>query len=188
MTVSAIIEATIHILLDGGLDRFSTTRVAARAGASVGSLYQYFPNRESLLVSALERHLIVVVSAIEQACRNAVGLTTMAIVHQLVDSFVDAKFANVNASKALYAVSADAGGLALVRQMSLRAQRAVCDVLATASDSRFVNLSMIGFVICTTMVGPVQGALEVDADDEMVNAVRQSLKTMIGAYLLSARI
>src|SRR4051794_24665457 len=43
-SVDAILEATVQVLLQVGKERLTTTRVAARAGVSVGTLYQYFPN------------------------------------------------------------------------------------------------------------------------------------------------
>ncbi|ELX09814.1 transcriptional regulator TetR family [Janthinobacterium sp. HH01] len=47
--VSAILEAAIQVLAKEGVRRFTTTRVAERAGVSVGSVYQYFPNKVSIL-------------------------------------------------------------------------------------------------------------------------------------------
>lgn len=47
--VSAILQAAIRVLERDGAVSFTTTRVAAQAGVSVGSLYQYFPNKESIL-------------------------------------------------------------------------------------------------------------------------------------------
>jgi AcrR family transcriptional regulator len=47
--VSAILEAAVQVLTDEGARRFTTARVAERAGVSVGSLYQYFPNKEAIL-------------------------------------------------------------------------------------------------------------------------------------------
>ena len=44
--------ATIRIIEEEGLVRVTTNRVAERAGVSVGSLYQYFPNKESLIDAA----------------------------------------------------------------------------------------------------------------------------------------
>jgi AcrR family transcriptional regulator len=47
--VSAILEAAIQVLMKEGATRFTTARVAEKAGVSVGSLYQYFPNKASIL-------------------------------------------------------------------------------------------------------------------------------------------
>lgn len=47
--VADILEAAIRVLVRDGARRFTTARVAERAGISVGSLYQYFPNKEAIL-------------------------------------------------------------------------------------------------------------------------------------------
>jgi AcrR family transcriptional regulator len=47
--VATILEAALQVLAKEGANRFTTTRVAERAGVSVGSVYQYFPNKASIL-------------------------------------------------------------------------------------------------------------------------------------------
>ncbi|MGC4076999.1 MAG: TetR family transcriptional regulator [Rubrivivax sp.] len=47
--VAAILEAAVQVLAKEGARRFTTTRVAERAGVSVGSIYQYFPNKAAIL-------------------------------------------------------------------------------------------------------------------------------------------
>jgi AcrR family transcriptional regulator len=47
--VAAILEAALQVLAKEGAQRFTTTRVAERAGVSVGSIYQYFPNKAAIL-------------------------------------------------------------------------------------------------------------------------------------------
>lgn len=47
--VADILEAAAQVLAEGGAQRFTTARVAEKAGVSVGSLYQYFPNKASIL-------------------------------------------------------------------------------------------------------------------------------------------
>jgi len=47
--VAAILQAAVQVLEKEGAQRFTTTRVAEKAGVSVGSLYQYFPNKAALL-------------------------------------------------------------------------------------------------------------------------------------------
>jgi AcrR family transcriptional regulator len=47
--VATILEAALQVLAEEGAQRFTTTRVAEKAGVSVGSLYQYFPNKAAIL-------------------------------------------------------------------------------------------------------------------------------------------
>lgn len=47
--VAAILEAAVQVLAREGAQRFTTARVAERAGVSVGSVYQYFPNKAAIL-------------------------------------------------------------------------------------------------------------------------------------------
>lgn len=54
--VDALIEATARILVREGFDKASTNRIAKLTGVSVGSLYQYFPSKEALVVAVIERH------------------------------------------------------------------------------------------------------------------------------------
>ncbi|MDJ0635320.1 MAG: TetR/AcrR family transcriptional regulator [Xenococcaceae cyanobacterium MO_188.B29] len=56
LTVEAILEATTHILTEKGYDKTNTNLIAERAGVSIGSLYQYFPNKKSLIVALREEH------------------------------------------------------------------------------------------------------------------------------------
>lgn len=47
--VATILEAAIQVLEKEGAQRFTTIRVAEKAGVSIGSLYQYFPNKAAIL-------------------------------------------------------------------------------------------------------------------------------------------
>lgn len=56
VTVTAILETTAHILIDEGYESMNTNRVAEKAGVSIGSLYQYFPDKKSLVAALRQRH------------------------------------------------------------------------------------------------------------------------------------
>ena len=56
-TVDTILEATARVLVKHGFDGLSTNAVAAGAGVSIGSLYQYFQNKEALVLALIERHM-----------------------------------------------------------------------------------------------------------------------------------
>jgi len=55
-TVDAIVEAAGQLLVEHGRLGVTTNAVAERAGASIGSVYQYFPNKEAIFASLQERH------------------------------------------------------------------------------------------------------------------------------------
>ena len=56
-TVEAILDATARLLVRRGFDHLTTNAVAEEAGVSIGSLYQYFPNKEALVADLIERHV-----------------------------------------------------------------------------------------------------------------------------------
>ncbi len=62
-TVDEILGAAARILVEDGYSAMTTNDVAAAAGVSIGSLYQYFPNKDALLRALVERHL----DAVERA-------------------------------------------------------------------------------------------------------------------------
>jgi AcrR family transcriptional regulator len=187
-TVEAIFEATIQVLIQIGINQLTTTKVADRAGVSVGTLYQYFPNKSTLLIAALERHLNEVVTAVELACNSAKGQPLQVMASKVVDAFVEAKFKNTNASKALYSVASTLGSGALVAAMTQRSQIALCEMLATAQDAKFKDLRVVSYVLSTALVGPVQGLLQADAPTAFSLGVKEQLVLMATAYLSAASI
>jgi len=56
-TVEAILQAAAYILVRDGWGKFTTNRVAERAGVNIASLYQYFPNKESIVAELQRRHI-----------------------------------------------------------------------------------------------------------------------------------
>jgi AcrR family transcriptional regulator len=57
ITVEAIVQAAIHIFEDEGYRAATTIKIAEKAGVSVGSLYQYFPNKLALLAEVKQATL-----------------------------------------------------------------------------------------------------------------------------------
>jgi AcrR family transcriptional regulator len=72
-TVNVILEASARILESEGLRGFNTNAVAAKAGVSVGSLYQYFPNKEAILLALIYNFEEAANEAIQRAMRSGSG-------------------------------------------------------------------------------------------------------------------
>jgi AcrR family transcriptional regulator len=56
-TVEAILDAVVKILKRDGIDAVTTNRIAEVAGVSVGSIYQYFPDKRAIFVALHDRHV-----------------------------------------------------------------------------------------------------------------------------------
>jgi AcrR family transcriptional regulator len=66
-TVATILEAAARILERQGFAGYNTNAVAALAGVSIGSLYQYFPNKDALVAALIERETAVVLEELSAA-------------------------------------------------------------------------------------------------------------------------
>src|SRR4051812_39996820 len=79
-TVEAILAAASQVLIAVGFDRTTTARVAERAGVSIGTLYQYFPNKDALVVALIERHADELVATIRRViAQHAQGTLAQAV-------------------------------------------------------------------------------------------------------------
>jgi AcrR family transcriptional regulator len=183
VTVGAISEATIQVLLSDGGHRLTTTRVAARAGVSVGTLYQYYPNKQSLLFAVLADHLEKIAVAVETACAQARHKPLADMVRVVVEAFVDAKMERTDISLALYQFAADVGGPALVKRVGLRARKALEGMLQTAPDIESPPDKFAIEIMFAAMAGATRQVLESGASPVMIRNLRRHLVVLCQSYM-----
>ncbi len=183
VTVEALHDAAIQVLKKEGLARCTTTRIAERAGMSVGSLYQYYPNRDALLAVVLESHIEGVVAAVEAACREQRGTPLSRMAAALVTTFLAAKLHDPDKSKALYAVAEEHGGAELVARGRGRMVAAVAGMLATAPGARFDDPAMAAMMVLSAIAGPIQILLEGSAPAGFEMLLGDELVLLVTAYL-----
>ena len=182
VTVGAICEATIQVLLSHGAERLTTTRVADRAGVSVRTLYQYYPNKRSLLFAVFEDHMNKVSQAVETACADACHQAMSEMIRQVVEAFVDVKMQRADISVALYKVAPDFGGAALVKQAGQRLSKAIEAMLLTAPDLKSPDRFAIDIML-SAMSGAMRSALERGASPAMFRKVREHLVVLCQTYM-----
>jgi AcrR family transcriptional regulator len=189
-SVDAILEATVQVLLNVGKERLTTTKVASRAGVSVGTLYQYFPNKSALLQAALKRHMDEVTEAVELVCKEQRGRTLRQMATALVSAFLEAKMKDAKTSVALYSVSSDVDGARIAQQMGIRSNKAIVRMLATASGPLTTDPQLVASMLQAAMAGVSRKMLESDAPEEQLDILRRELIFVACAYLdaCSARL
>jgi AcrR family transcriptional regulator len=187
VTVNAMRIAAIQVLTQEGVSRCTTTRIAERAGVSVGSLYQYYPNRDALLAAILETHLDGVAGAVDRACRAHWGKSVADMATAVVAAFLMAKRRNLQESQALYAVAAELGGAELVARMHNRIVAAITDMLAHAPDADFDDPAMTSAIAFSALAGPIRTLLEGYAPAEFEARLEEQLILLLTGYLGARR-
>ena len=182
-TVDAIFQATIQVLLKEGARRLTTTRVAERAGVSVGTMYQYFPHKQSLLYAVLQQHLNIVAEAVEAASKQHQGQSIVTMANGLVTAYVDAMAAHAETSRALYLVAAELDTADLLGGISKRIHVATAALLASAADAKFDDLPAVAFTLLAAMTGTTRTVFERGATPPMLRVLRTQLTMMCRAYL-----
>jgi AcrR family transcriptional regulator len=89
-TVDTLLAATARVLVREGYDHASTNKIAAAAGVSVGSLYQYFPSKEALVAAVIERHIGEMMSVVRESLARVAMLPLKDAARELVRVMIDA--------------------------------------------------------------------------------------------------
>jgi AcrR family transcriptional regulator len=182
-TVAALLEASIQVLLAVGYRRLTTTRVAERAGVSVGTLYQYFPNRQALIAAVLRQYLGELEALVTEGCTRLHGQGLEALAAGLVEVVVAAKWRRIEVTRALHEPLVDIRAADLVRATGLKVAGEVAGCLRQCSDARFRNPELLAVFIVTACISLLQAAVA-DPQAAMDPAVLKAhLRAMVLGYL-----
>ena len=185
VTVDAIFEATIQVLLSDGVDRLTTTRVAERAGVSVGSLYQYFPNKQALIIALNARYLDTLAQRVEATCTAMAGQPAAKMVAALTHTYWTTKTERAELTQALYRSVATLDNNALMKAFAARVDAATMSMFRQAPDLPSEGVEAINLALTTVIYGAVRNAFERELDKAQIAALQDRLNDMCRAWLVS---
>lgn len=159
-TVSAVLEGVAQVLETEGYEKMTTTRVAERAGTSVGTLYQYFPSKEALLVAAMENKM----AQVDRALAKVFDLPADAPLAEHVRVMITALIAEKSRRPRLNAELARQGPrlekLKLISRTLDRAHGMVRALLEAHKDSITVaDADLSAWLVVHAVNGMIDGAL-----------------------------
>lgn len=186
-TVEAILTAAARILTREGFEALTTNRVATVAGVSVGSLYQYFPNKEALVRALCERHTHGVRDRIRARFAEAWDRPVDEVARTVIQAMVAARRHEPRLHQELLRLAPAVGGLEELHAV----EQEVEALLAAFIASRPAELGpgdpeRRAFIVCHAVQACVHGAVlerpEWLKDDGLV----EELTGLVGRYLEKA--
>jgi AcrR family transcriptional regulator len=185
VTVDALVAATARILVKEGFDKASTNRIAEKAGVSVGSLYQYFPCKEALVVAVIERHnqalMQVVRTALAQVASQPIGKAVPKLVFAAIQAHrVDPKLHRVLAEQI-----PRTGKLENVEAFNRETYALFRDYLeAHRGECRVIDLDLAAFVCVTSIEALTHNAVlhhsEMLTDEAAGRLVDEASRLVLG--------
>ncbi|MGR1215616.1 TetR family transcriptional regulator [Metapseudomonas otitidis] len=181
--VASILDAAIQVLQKEGAARFTTARVAERAGVSIGSLYQYFPNKAAILFRLQSDEWQRTTDLLRQILEDR-EQPPLARLRQLVQAFVHSECEEADMRTALNDAAPLYRDAPEAREAKTYAKRLfltfVEEALPTATDEQ----RALACQLLTTTLGAVgKNFSEQPRTAEAIHAFSEALADMLCAYL-----
>ncbi|HVI98752.1 MAG TPA: TetR/AcrR family transcriptional regulator [Sphingomonas sp.] len=184
-TADAIIDASTQLLLDQGYDRFTTARVAERAGVSVGSLYQYFPNKAALAAAVIDRCCDAFVADLERALAGRPRITLAECIRAIVDVILISHHLTPDLHRIVIELAPRIGVAEKTERMNRRMAEGIEAVLRMHIDeiAPAIDLATAATIIETLLVALAHRAGTTDPAPDRTDAIARETTAMITRYL-----
>lgn len=184
LTVSAILEATAQVLVSRGFDKTTTDAIAERAGVSIGTLYQYFPNKEVLIDALIKAHVEDLFTTIDAALSRCESASLDETLQALIRAGLDAHRVNPALHKVLVEQVPRKEILAEHLDVSATLQRKIeADLRRKAPGLPREQARMTAFVLETCIEALTHRAI-VEAPDWLTSGkLEQEAKKLLAVYL-----
>jgi AcrR family transcriptional regulator len=154
--VALILEAAAQILEAGGLEAFTTNAVAERAGVSIGTLYQYFADKNAVLLALARQEMATTIEAARRAIAPAEGLDEEGRVRALIRVLINAFGGRARARKAVVqAILAQGMG---IEMMAPAAAFLASGAGANSPSQRPLSTEQL-FVLSRSILGTIRAAV-----------------------------
>ncbi len=183
-TVETILTATAHILVHDGFERASTNRIADEAGVSIGSLYQYFPNKQALVAALIERHIRDMYAVLETEIVRVAALPLRRAVRELVQLMIRAHALEPKLHRVFAEQVPRIGRLDGIVEVERRFEKLVRNVLERSSAPvRPRNLDLAAFIVVQAAEALTHAAVLYRADKLANEEFVDEVVELIARYL-----
>jgi AcrR family transcriptional regulator len=154
VTVDTILAATARVLVKHGFDGLTTNAVADLAGVSIGSLYQYFPNKEALVAALIERHVEDKNAAVLSELARVATLPLIEAVRAMIELTIHRYSSEPELSRVLIEQVPRVGRMARIAELQQGTQQMVAALLtARRSELAIRDPDVAAFLLVAAIEG-----------------------------------
>jgi AcrR family transcriptional regulator len=157
-TLEAILAAAVQILAKGGEEALTIDKIAARAGASVGSIYQYFGSKDAILLELLRREREAIGARLAADLATARPPTLEAVARRVIRTLVETFRARRGRRKLIALVMLRAredGGAEILDRVTA----AILGAAAAFPDRSRPLSEVSAYVLTRAVMGPLRAAM-----------------------------
>jgi AcrR family transcriptional regulator len=182
-TVAAILEGSAQVLEAGGLAAFTTNAVAERAGVSIGTLYQYFADKQSILRALAERELRRTLTAVATALRGNPQASGEERVRAMVRAMVNAFSGRLRARRAaIQAILAQGASFEMMQPITAFLAQSEGDDRALVRLTREQT-----FVLSRALMGVIRAAVIEEQPFLKSRSFEDEVVRLVLAYVATVR-
>lgn len=183
--VGAILEAVARVLPEVELDEVTTNHIAKVAGVSIGSLYQYFPDKESIVAYFIERDLKMEEEEYRALFNRFEDKAAEGLIDAIVERASTRYLERPDSLRAILLTVIRLGHVKTVLELRNAVGKVLTDNLAKRSDILIEDPDLTAFVLVNAFMGVYQAQVLAESDDRVdSSALTKELKRMLKRYLL----
>lgn len=186
-TVNAILAAAARVFADLGYANTTTNRIAEQAGVSIGSLYQYFPSKDALLVALAEQHVENAFAAVLERVWEKRDAPARELLRALVDALVQAHQKEPRLHRVIFeeAHLLDASFRQRLEELDGRALQLARSIIeARCAELAVDNPEMASFVVVQVLEGITHSTVIHHPEMMTRPEFREELLRLLESYLL----
>jgi AcrR family transcriptional regulator len=181
--VDAIYEATVRILPKLGSQNTTTKKIAEFAGISIGSLYQYFPNKESVFAGIMDMAAKTKAAEIQKRIEEIDGKSMVEATDAMVDLGLEIFLKEKEKIREIYRHAPELGRLpALLKLRQSVVERLADEMKKHHPGHTSQEYIRVTFVAVNSLMGVVHTMLYDEQQNYSLEDLSFELKTMLNAY------
>jgi AcrR family transcriptional regulator len=188
-TVDSLLQATSKVLIRDGYDHASTNKIALKAGVSIGSLYQYFPNKQALVAELIDRHCEKMATVCREALRASADASLETAVHETVKAMVAAHSIDPKLHAVIKEQVPRVGKLQKLNELhDLMGELVKEQLLRRSARLRVPDVELAAFLVVEVVDGLIHAAIDPRRKPRDPGRVIAEIADLVLAYLTKPQL